>query len=145
MQLGVAIAVCELVGVLGSIFVAPSMSGWYQYLVKPSFFPPNWVFGPVWIFLYALIGSALYLAWKKKGDLRWFAVQLGLNFLWSVVFFGLKAPGWALMEILLLWIAITMTIKHLEHKSRLAASLLGPYLCWVSFAAALNLTIWQLN
>jgi len=94
-----AIGVCEGAGVIGSFFTFPAITGWYATLVKPTFSPPNYLFGPVWTFLYFLMGVALYLVWIRKGDLKWFWVQLILNSLWSIIFFGLRSPALALIEI----------------------------------------------
>jgi len=123
---------------------------WYAALTKPSWNPPSWLFGPVWSVLYTLIGIAGWMVWRaKQPDRRLamtaFSVQLILNALWSWFFFGLKEPGWALAEILLLLAAIVWT-SVLFHRTRpLAGRLLFPYLAWVSFATFLNFTLWRLN
>jgi tryptophan-rich sensory protein len=140
-----AIAICQGAGILGSLVTFPVISGWYQMLVKPSFSPPNWLFGPVWTLLYFMMGISLYLIWLRKGDLKWFWVQLVLNTFWSFIFFGLKSPGLAFVEIIFLWLAIVFTIKSFIKVYRPAAYLLYPYLAWVSFASVLNFTIWILN
>jgi benzodiazapine receptor len=151
-KLFAAIVVCQLAGVAGSFFTFPSVGTWYAGLVKPSFSPPNWVFGPVWIALYALMGVALYIVWQKgprKKEVRTalavFGVQLLLNSLWSVVFFGLHLPSVAFFEIVMLWASIAATIFLFYGISRNAAYLLVPYFVWVSFASLLNFSIWMLN
>ncbi|MGA2911013.1 MAG: TspO/MBR family protein [Candidatus Levyibacteriota bacterium] len=145
------IIVCEGVGFLGTIFTFPSISTWYVTLNKPAFNPPNWIFGPVWTALYFLMGVALFLVLQKKlkkqrnSLLILFAVQLFLNFFWSVIFFGFHLPLAALLEIALLWISITLLVIDFWKFSKSAAILLIPYLCWVSFAAILNLFVVLLN
>jgi len=151
-QLIFAIAVCEFAGIIGSIFTAPSIPSWYAELVKPAFTPPGWIFAPVWTVLFALMGAAAFLVWQKglnrkavKIALGVFIGQLILNTLWSIIFFGLRNPNAAFMEIILLWLAIIATIILFCKISRPAAWLLVPYLLWVSFAGFLNFSIWQLN
>lgn len=145
-----SIGICLGVGVLGSFFTISSIPTWYVTLNKPFFSPPNWVFAPVWTTLYILMGIALYLIWTSKIQLRQhvlnlFFIQLGLNVLWSLIFFGWHNPLLALVDIIALWIAIVLTIKYFYPVSRLAAYLLIPYLLWVSFASILNLSIILLN
>lgn len=145
-----AILLCEGVGILGSFFTFSAIYTWYVTLEKPSFSPPNFVFGPVWTMLYALMGISLYLvlASKAKGKgraVKLFFVQLVLNAVWSIIFFGLKNPGLAYVEIIALWIAIYLTIKAFKKISKTATYLLYPYLAWVSFAAILNFSVWMLN
>ncbi len=124
---------------------------WYAGISKPSWNPPSWVFGPVWSALYAMMGVAAWGVWREgswrrqKQALGWFMVQWALNFLWTPLFFGLHRMGWALVEMLLLWGAIVMTIRSFWSVRRWAAGLLLPYLAWVSFAAVLNGTLWWLN
>ena len=151
-KLIVSLIICQLAGFVGSLFTTPSIPTWYASLAKPSFTPPNWVFSPVWISLFVLMGISLFLLWEKtlhfpgvKTAIFWFAVQLGLNMLWSILFFGLKSPFLALIEIIVLWIAIFLTILKSLRVSKLAGVLLIPYLIWVSFAAGLNYSIWTLN
>ncbi len=148
----IAIVFSELAGLIGSIFTAPAIRGWYTTLNKPSFNPPSWVFGPVWTTLFALMGIAAFLVWKKgwkrkdvKIALGIFIGQLVLNTLWSIIFFGLQNPGGAFVEVILLWLAIIATIIAFARISKAAAWLLAPYIAWVSFAAYLNFTIWMLN
>jgi benzodiazapine receptor len=151
-KLIVSLIVCQLAGFVGSLFTTPSIPTWYASLAKPSFTPPNWVFSPVWISLFVLMGISLFLLWEKtlhypgvRTAMLWFAVQLGLNMLWSILFFGLKSPFLALIGIIVLWIAIFLTILKSFRVSKLAGMLLIPYLIWVSFAAGLNYSIWTLN
>lgn len=144
-----AIVVCELAGFIGAIFTTPSIPNWYAFLNKPSFGPPNWIFAPVWTTLFALMGVSLYFLWEKrkkaKTALIFFAIQLVLNMLWSILFFGLKNPTLALVEIVFLWIFILLTALSSLKISKLAAKLFIPYLLWVSFASFLNLQIVLLN
>lgn len=124
---------------------------WYAGISKPSWNPPSWVFGPVWSALYAMMGIAAWGVWREGGwrrqkrALGWFVAQWALNFLWTPLFFGLHRMGWALVEMLLLWSAIVMTIRSFWRVRRWTAALLLPYLAWVSFAAVLNGTLWWLN
>ncbi|MBW2981050.1 tryptophan-rich sensory protein [Candidatus Woesearchaeota archaeon] len=148
----VSIAIPLLAGFIGSISTSGSVSTWYQTINKPSFNPPDWVFGPVWTTLFILMGISLYIIWskglKKKGvkkALGIFGVQLALNILWSFLFFGLKSPLYGLIEIVILWAAILYTIILFSRVSRTASYLLIPYILWVSFAAVLNFTIFVLN
>ena len=147
----VSIAVCFLAAAIGGYATASSVDGWYADLVKPSWNPPNWIFGPVWSTLYLMMAIAAWLVWKNKGfekskiALGWFVYQLLLNLLWSLLFFGLEQTGWAVVEIVALWTAIAITIVLFYQHSKLAAGLLVPYLLWVSFAAFLNYTIWSTN
>jgi translocator protein len=148
----IAIAIPQLAGFIGSIFTTQSVSTWYTTLEKPVLNPPSWVFGPVWITLYFLMGLAVFLVWKKgfenknvKVALIVFDIQLFLNVVWSILFFGLKRPGTALIEIICLWVTILVTIIMFAKVSRLAAWLLVPYILWVSFATYLNYSLWILN
>ncbi len=146
------IGLCQLCGLLGAFFTTPAIPGWYASLQKPVFNPPNAVFGPVWTLLYALMGSALYLviqavgpeALKRKAILL-FGVQLVLNTSWSWLFFGLKNPGLAFADIVLLWAAILASTVYFRRLSRTAFWMFLPYLFWVSFAMLLNFEIWRLN
>lgn len=149
-RLVVAIVAVELVGVAGSFFTVPEVSGWYAALQKPALNPPAWIFGPVWTTLYFLMGISLWLVWKsdavKKGmAMRLFAMQLALNAIWSPIFFGAHATGGALAVMVLLWAAIGATILAFRRISAVAAWLLVPYILWVSFAGYLNYSIWMLN
>ena len=146
-KLVASVGICLAAGAIGSIFTSKSVSTWYSTINKPSFNPPNWLFGPVWTTLFILMGVALYLVWTigDKQAIIFFAVQLLLNILWSVLFFGLKAPFFAFIEIIILWAAILMTIFVFYKVSPKAAYLLVPYILWVTFAAILNFSIWRLN
>ncbi len=151
-KLIVSVIGCELVGVLGTPFTISAIPTWYATLNKPSFAPPNWIFGPVWTLLYLMMGVAFYLIWKqgwKKKKVRtagmFFLAQLALNFFWSPVFFGLRAPLLGLIVIVAMWALIVMTMKKFYPLSRLAFYLLVPYLLWVSFATILNAAIVILN
>jgi tryptophan-rich sensory protein len=145
------VALCLLVAALGSLATTPEIPGWYAQLAKPTWTPPSWVFGPVWTTLYVLMGVAAWLVWRRGGfrsqarPLTLFLTQLALNLAWSFVFFGAHQVGWALVDILLLWVAIAATALAFSRASRPAAWLLAPYLAWVSYAAALNASIWLLN
>lgn len=152
MKLIISILIPLLVGAISGIFTASGVKGWYANAVKPSFNPPNWIFGPVWTILYILMGIALFLVWKSATDkklkniaISLFAVQLALNFCWSFIFFKMQEPGWAFAEILFMWLMILLTIIWFGKISSTAAWLLVPYICWVSFASVLNYSIWQLN
>lgn len=139
-------------GFIGSFFTASSITSWYAGLEKPSFNPPNFIFGPVWTTLYILMGVSVYLVWQSQTktsstrNVRWlFWVHLVLNASWSLVFFGLENPLAALFVIIALWGMIVLLIIQFWRISKLASLLLVPYLCWVSFATVLNFAIWQLN
>lgn len=136
---------------VGGYATASSVGDWYQGLTKPSWNPPDWVFGPVWTLLYAMMAFAAWLVWRKAGfsgaaiALGLYGAQLLLNIGWSILFFGLQMPGAAFGEILLLWAAIAATALAFGAVSPAAGWLMAPYLAWVSFASALNFTIWRLN
>jgi translocator protein len=143
---------CEAAGGIGALATAGSIDAWYRTLRKPDFTPPNWVFGPVWTLLYALMGVAASLVAGSDADrrARWtaeriFALQLALNTAWSLIFFGRCSPFAALIEIVFLWAAIIATIVLFARISIPAALLLVPYLLWTTFAALLNFSIWRLN
>ena len=147
----IAFVVCFAAALLGILATMPQIPTWYQGISKPPWTPPDWIFGPVWSLLYAMMAVAAWLIWRKVGcsagkkPLLWFALQLALNSLWSILFFGLHSPGWALADIFLLWLAILMTMRAFWPVSTWAAMLLLPYFLWVSFASVLNATIWQMN
>lgn len=152
LHLMVAVVVSELAGIIGSVFTTSSVSSWYPTLVQPELAPPSWVFGPVWTTLYALMGIAAFLVWKKgwdRADVRFalglFFVQLVVNSLWSFVFFGAQNIGGALIVIALLWTLIILTIIFFGKLSKIAGWLLVPYLLWVSFASYLNYAYFLLN
>jgi len=147
-----AVAVCQLVGLAGSLVTTPAIKSWYSTIKKAPFNPPSWIFAPVWTLLFILMGIAVFLIWnkglKKKKvivALYYFTVQLILNFLWSFLFFGLHLPLLALINVAFLWIFIFLTIKKFLPLSKLAGYLLFPYLLWVSFASILNFFVWRLN
>ena len=151
-KLILAVAVPLAVGGLSGFATSRGVDTWYPTLIKPSFNPPAWVFGPTWTVLYILMGVALVLVWRqglgKPGvrlALALFAVQLVLNALWSILFFGLQSPEWAFAEIILLWLAIVATLWAFRSVTPAAGWFLVPYLAWVSFAAVLNGSIWILN
>ena len=148
LKLTISIAIPLIVSIIGGLFTSSSVSTWYLELAKPSFNPPSWIFGPVWIVLYLLMGISLYLIWTKKYNkaaFLAFGIQLGLNLLWSILFFGMKSPLYAFIEIILLWISIFITIIYFHRINKVSAYLLLPYILWVSFAAILNLAILILN
>jgi len=155
LKLAISIGASALAAIVGSVFTSPAISGWYAGLKKPALNPPNWVFGPVWTFLFILMGVSLFLAWRKEfkdktggrvkdADMS-FILQLVLNAFWSVLFFGMGSPLLAFVEIIFLWLAIILTIIKFSKISAPAALLLLPYILWVSFAAYLNYSIWRLN
>jgi translocator protein len=142
------VALCLVVGALGGWATADAVVQWYPTLNKPSWTPPNWLFGPVWTVLYIMMGVAAWLVWRQpdsRAVLLLWAGQLALNLAWSVMFFGARSPGLGLLVIVLMWLAIAATLFAFAFKSRLASFLLLPYLCWVSFALALNAAIFMLN
>ncbi len=140
-----------IIGGISSYATASGIHDWYITIRKPSFNPPNYLFGPVWTFLYVLMGVSLFLIWssspgkKRSNALVIFAVQLTLNFLWSFLFFKFNLIGVALAEILMIWISILMMIILFSRVDKFAAYLQIPYLLWVSFASTLNGAIWFLN
>lgn len=153
-KLVICLLIPQLAGLLGSIANFTSLDSWYISLVKPSFNPPSWIFGPVWTFLFLLMGLSLYLVWQKKGSFhkkQWnltikiFSVQLGLNILWSYLFFFFHNPLAGFLEIILLWIFILLNIIYFYKLNKTAGLLLVPYLLWVSFATFLNFNLWILN
>lgn len=143
------ILISQLAGIIGTAFTMDAIPAWYMNLEKPWFTPPNWLFGPVWITLYTLMGISLYLIWEKKPKTtrpyQIFGVQLILNAIWSIIFFGLRNPTAALTDIIALWISILATIMIFYKHSKKAAIIMIPYLVWVSIATALNLYIIILN
>jgi tryptophan-rich sensory protein len=149
--LGVFLVICFAAAGIGGTVTTPKIPGWYATLAKPSWNPPNWIFGPVWSALYLSMAVAAWLVWRQGGlagatmPLALFAVQLVLNVLWSYLFFGLQNPGLAFVEVLLLWAAIAATMVVFWQRATVAGLLFGPYLAWVSFASVLNFAIWRLN
>ena len=151
-KLIVSVVACQLAGVIGSVFTTPAIPTWYAALAKPPFSPPNWLFAPAWITLYLLMGISASLVWRVGLDqkqvrtaLILFLVQLVLNALWSMAFFGLQSPLGGIIVIVLLWAAILLTILKFFRISTVAGALLVPYIAWVTFAATLNAYIYVLN
>ena len=151
LMLALFIAICFLAAGAGAIIVSTSVNSWYPTLHKPSWNPPAWVFGPVWTFLYLMMAVAAWLIWRLRGfangagALKLFALQLALNAAWSPLFFGLRNPLAAFLDIVPLWAAILATLISFWRISPVAGALLVPYWLWVSFATALNFTIWRIN
>jgi tryptophan-rich sensory protein len=151
LKLVASVILCQLAGFLGSLFTIPAIPTWYTTLKKPFFTPPNWIFSPVWISLFMLMGISLFFVWRRQGHpqlriaLFFFFFQLVLNVFWSAAFFGLRAPLLGLIDIILLWIGILFTITNFLKVSKFAGALLIPYFLWVSFAALLNFSLWILN
>ncbi|MDA7541211.1 tryptophan-rich sensory protein [bacterium] len=147
----VCIAICLGAGGIGAIATTPEIDQWYATIEKPKWNPPAFVFGPVWTTLFVLMATAAWLVWKPGGfkaaktPLILFAIQLVLNVAWSWVFFHFHQPGWAFVEILVLWFAIVATTIAFFNRQKVAGWLMLPYLGWVTFASVLNFAIWQLN
>ena len=151
-KLIISITLCQLAGLIGTYFTIDAIPTWYAGLSKPSFNPPNWLFGPVWIVLYIMMGISLFIIWKEdlknkqvKSAFIIFMIQLVFNTAWSIVFFGAHSVTGGLIVIIILWILILMTILSFMKISRIAGILLIPYLLWVSFASFLNYSIFKLN
>jgi tryptophan-rich sensory protein len=151
-KLSVSVLACLIAGFVGSVATMPSIPTWYASLQKPAFNPPNWIFGPVWTTLFIMMGVAAFLVWDKglenkkvRISLAIFGLQLLLNVLWSILFFGLQSPLYAFIDIIMLWASILATIIYFYRISAAAAYLLIPYILWVSFASILNLSIVILN
>ncbi len=141
-----------IIGFLSGFATQSSVNDWYVDLNKPAFTPPGSLFAPVWLVLYVMMGISAGIVWAKGFYHKWvqtalyhFGFQLLLNAMWSIVFFGLKQPFWALLIILALLVLIALTIKWFKVVSRVAAYMLIPYLLWVLFAALLNYRIWEMN
>ena len=152
LKLVTSLVVCQCAGIIGSVFTTPAIPTWYAALQKPAFTPPNWLFAPAWITLYLLMGIAAFLVWRVglgnrrvRTALVIFLVQLALNSLWSVVFFGMQSPLYGVIVIAILWLMILLTILKFSRIAAAAAWLLMPYILWVSFASALNISILILN
>ncbi|MEJ5298194.1 MAG: TspO/MBR family protein [Armatimonadota bacterium] len=144
----VSLLICWSAAGLGGVWTASSVEGWYRTLARPSWTPPDVLFGPVWAALYTAMAISAWLVWRRAGfgwPLAAFAVQLALNVAWSGLFFGLRQVGLALLDIAALWIAILACILLFWPVSTVATLLMVPYLAWVSFAAALNFAIWRMN
>jgi tryptophan-rich sensory protein len=145
------VAVCFAAAAAGGALTSASVGDWYQTLKKPSWTPPDWLFGPVWTALYFLMALSAWLVWRQGGwrasrvSLGLFGLQLMLNVGWSAIFFGMRSPGWAFGEILILLLAIAATAVSFWGRSATAALLFAPYLAWTAFAALLNFAIWRMN
>jgi tryptophan-rich sensory protein len=147
------VVTCLVIGYFSGMVTRSAITTWYPTLVKPSFNPPNWIFAPVWSMLYIMMGVAAGLVWNRidvekeivKKALTFFAIQLALNALWSYLFFGLKNPMLAGVEVILLWLMIFETYSKFVKINKIAGYLFIPYLLWVSFASVLNISIWWLN
>jgi tryptophan-rich sensory protein len=152
LKLIIAIVISELAGGIGSVFTVSAIPTWYAALAKPVLNPSSWIFGPVWTTLYLLMGIAAFLVWNKgwyRKDVRKalgvFLLQLVLNAVWSIIFFGLHNQFWALIDIIAMWLAIVWTMALFYKISKPAMWLFLLYILWVSFAAYLNYSIWMLN
>ena len=147
----VFLALCLAVAAVGGAVTASSVGTWYPTLAKPAFNPPNWIFAPVWTTLYFLMAIAAWRVWRRDGlrQARWalalFALQLGLNLAWSVLFFGMRMIGAALVEVVVLLLAIVATTLVFWQRDRVAGMLFLPYAAWVAFATVLNAALWRLN
>ena len=147
----VFVAICFGVAAVGEWFTASSVKTWYPRLRKPPGTPPSWVFGPVWSALYLLMGTAAWLVWQQRHrqhvslPLGLFFGQLFLNAAWSFIFFGTRRPGLAVVEIMILFLAILLTAVTFSTYSRNAFWLMTPYLAWVGYATYLNFGLWRLN
>lgn len=145
------ILICQLAGIIGSLFTISSITSWYAKLYKPTFIPPDWLFGPVWLILYTLMGISLYLIWNEKSKskikipLTLFFIQLVLNVLWSIMFFGFQLIFYGLVEIIIMWVYIAQTMFSFYRISRKASLILVPYIAWVTIATLLNYFVWILN
>ena len=145
------IGLCLGVAALGGAVTATSVGSWYQSLQKPSFNPPDWLFAPVWTTLYLLMAVAAWRVWRRAGftmgrnALLLFVAQLGLNLAWSYLFFGLRRIDLALLEIIILLMAIALNAALFWRIDRWAGALFLPYIAWVAFAAVLNGALWRLN
>jgi translocator protein len=151
-KLAAAILFCVIVGSLGSVVTITGPGSWYATLQKPFFTPPNWLFAPMWITLFVLMGIALYLVWEADTERREvqiaigiFGMQFALNAIWSFLFFGLRSPILGLADIVLLWVMIAATIGAFYRVNKNAAYLLIPYIAWVTLASALNGAVYFMN
>ena len=149
--LAISLAITFFAAWLGNVATMSSLNDWYPTVAKPVWTPPDWVFGPVWSALYLMMACAAWLVWRPGGwraaqwPLTLYTLQLALNVLWSVLFFGMQQPTWAAIEIIALWLAIAATLDAFWRRSTVAGLLMTPYLAWVTFAAALNFAIARLN
>lgn len=147
----VAVATVAAAAIVGNLATTPNIPTWYAGLVKPSFNPPNWIFGPVWAALYAMMAVGFFRILRlpasapRKSAIIAFAGQIALNALWSVVFFALRSPSVGFLVLISLWALIVLTMLRFLALDRIAGWLMAPYLAWASFAALLNAAIWNLN
>jgi translocator protein len=151
-KLIISIVASFAAGGIGSLFTFKAIPTWYPGLRKPPYTPPNWAFGPVWTTLYILMGISVFLVWQKGLDTSgailafvFFWIQLVINALWSVIFFGMKSKGGGVITIIILWLLILATIVTFFRVSSWAGALLIPYIVWVSIASYLNIGVWVLN
>lgn len=151
LPLGLFILLAFAAAALGALATQTSVDSWYQTLRKPDWNPPSWIFGPVWTLLYVLMAVATWRAWlvgdtpTARRTVSLYSAQLTLNALWSILFFGMRRPGAALVEIVVLWALLVFILMRYWRIDRLAALLWTPYVAWVTFAAVLNATIWSIN
>ena len=151
LALAVSVGICLGAAGIGSMLTIPSLGSWYAALRKPRWTPPNWLFGPVWTALYLCMAVAAWLIWRPGGfsaaalPLALFVLQLALNVFWSGIFFRLRRPGVAFLEVVILWISILATTIAFRSVSATASWLMVPYLAWVTYASALNAAVWQMN
>ncbi len=147
--LALLILICLVVGTLGGLSSTTAIEDWYRTIAKPSWTPPDAVFGPVWTVLYIMMAVAAWLVWRTGDQVRpaliLFFVQLALNLAWTLLFFAARSPGLALIEVVFLWLGVLFTMLAFFARSRAAGWLFVPYLAWVSFAAVLNAAIWMMN
>ena len=147
----IAVIGALIIGGLSGFLTTDAIQNYYLTLKKPSWNPPNGIFGPVWTVLYIMIGVAFALIWNQQDTavrtqaMLLFGIQITLNFFWSLIFFRWQSPVWALVEILVMLVFIVLTVLAFQKLNKTAAYLMLPYLCWVSFASFLNFTIWKLN
>ena len=147
----IAIIGALIIGGLSGFLTVDAIQNYYLTLKKPSWNPPNGIFGPVWTVLYIMMGVAFALIWNQQDTavrtqaMLLFGIQITLNFFWSLIFFRWQSPVWALVEILVMLVFIVLTVLAFQKLNKTAAYLMLPYLCWVSFASFLNFTIWKLN
>ncbi len=151
-RVSIALVICLFIGFLASLATQASVGDWYLQLNKPSYNPPNWIFGPVWTVLYILMGISAGIVWNKGFYHKWvktalyhFGFQLLLSGFWSLLFFGMQKPFLALLDIIALFVVLLFTIKWFKIVNTKAAYLLYPYVIWIAFAALLNFEIWRLN
>jgi len=151
LPLGLFLFLALLTGLIGGLATATSVGTWYVALHKPSWTPPNWLFGPAWTLLYVLMAVATWRVWRagspveSRHTFRLYSAQLGLNALWSILFFALRQPGWALVDVLALWLVLMRLLVRYRYADRLALWLWAPYVAWVTYAALLNAAVWELN